>query len=1056
MSSMRAPFFAFRTALLPFEAFGAWAEGWAPATGEQAWSASLQPLRDRLRTWVEKPHIREALFLASPDLEAALPHWMQDPDSEKGRRAEISLVRYFARMCGRSTPFGLFAGCSLGRVGEATRLVVSPSDDYLRHTRLDMDYLFALTETMAQDREFRDRLKYRPNSSLYRAGGRLRYVEARMRGKVRTYHLVAVDETDYLQATLERAKGGATLAALASALIEDDLSFEETRAYLDELADAQVLVPEWAPPVTGPEPIHALLEGLATHPEGAKLSQALTAVRDQLQALDDAGMGSAPDAYRSIAGTLESLPVKVEINRLFQVDLVKPAPEATLGDDVTKELLSAIAMLTRISPNGKSSMSEFAEAFERRYEGRQVPLVEALDDEIGVSFQAVGESSPLMDGIYFPGRAGESKVNWTVKEAHMAESLQRCAAEGKKVWVLTEADVKAMETTKPLPLPSTMAAMAKVVAASEAELAEGRFEVVFQSASGPSGANLLGRFCHGDPALTEAVRGLLREEEARAPEAIHAEIVHLPEGRIGNVILRPLLREYEIPFLGRSGAPEDRQILVDDLRVSVRGGRVILTSARLGKEVRPRLTNAHNYSARSLGMYRFLAMLQHQGVTPGVGWYWGPFESQSFLPRVMWKRTILSPAKWRVKKAELDAAVKAVGAERWALLQAWRASRDLPRFFLLADGDNHLPVDMDNALSLDAFLDVVKGRGSFELEEMVPSPESLIAQGPEGRFVHELVVPFVAEAMEPERALAIPKRPPTVRTFAPGSEWLYVKLYAGAAACDQLLRELVHPLIAEIKAAGDADGWFFLRYEDPDKHLRLRFHGEGSRMLATIAPRIYALAQPFFDNRLLWKIQFDTYEREVERYGSGEGIALAEKVFCADSDAVLDLMAAYGGDAFADLRWRFCLLGADRLMTDMGFSLEEKHHLASGMAEGFAEEHGLKGDLLKPISDRFRKERASLQALLEADGRMEGMEAAHAAFAKRSALLMPLAEQLRACVGQPGIPSLMELTESYIHMHSTRMFRSAQRAQEALIYEFLSKLYDSRLARARKEKPVSV
>jgi lantibiotic biosynthesis protein len=55
-----------------------------------------------------------------------------------------------------------------------------------------------------------------------------------------------------------------------------------------------------------------------------------------------------------------------------------------------------------------------------------------------------------------------------------------------------------------------------------------------------------------------------------------------------------VLREREIVYLGRSGAPADHQLPLTDLLVSVRDGRVVLRSRSLGREVVPRLTNAHN------------------------------------------------------------------------------------------------------------------------------------------------------------------------------------------------------------------------------------------------------------------------------------------------------------------------------------------------------------------------------------------------------------------------------------------------------------------------------
>lgn len=104
-----AGFFAFRTPLLPFAELLAFGEG-----GRATDRATL---RARLRDAVSRPEVREALFIASPSLDESFDIWLRDPDSERGQKVERTLVRYFARMAARPTPFGLFAGCSVGVVG---------------------------------------------------------------------------------------------------------------------------------------------------------------------------------------------------------------------------------------------------------------------------------------------------------------------------------------------------------------------------------------------------------------------------------------------------------------------------------------------------------------------------------------------------------------------------------------------------------------------------------------------------------------------------------------------------------------------------------------------------------------------------------------------------------------------------------------------------------------------------------------------------------------------------------------------------------------------------
>src|SRR6516225_6881662 len=141
-------FFALRTPMLPFDDFLWWSEGLlAPKVAEQELDQALErdrtELRQKLRQIIARPEVREALFVASPSLDESLPLWMLEPENERGQKVERTLVRYFTRMCSRPTPFGLFAGCSVGTIGERTQLSLQQRAASQRHTRLDMDYLTA-------------------------------------------------------------------------------------------------------------------------------------------------------------------------------------------------------------------------------------------------------------------------------------------------------------------------------------------------------------------------------------------------------------------------------------------------------------------------------------------------------------------------------------------------------------------------------------------------------------------------------------------------------------------------------------------------------------------------------------------------------------------------------------------------------------------------------------------------------------------------------------------------------------------------------------------------
>jgi thiopeptide-type bacteriocin biosynthesis protein len=1066
-----AGFFALRTPLLPFDELLAWsAELEAPclendsARLDEAIAADRARLRDRLRGIATRPEVREALFVAAPDLEERLDVWLNSPDSEAGQKMERALVRYFQRMAGRATPFGLFAGCSVGALGEESRLVLADRGRYRRHTRLDMDYLVLLTDALASQPELQRALTFGVNSCLYRAQGRFCYCEVRRNGKGWTHHQVALEAADYLEATLTRAGAGATTPGLAAALLEDDPEAlrEEAEEYLASLIDNQVLVSELRPAVTGPEPMHALagrLRGRGAVAAADRLEQA----RQELEALDTSSLGIEPARYRHIAGLLGSLPGEITLGRLFQVDMIKPAVAASLGPAVLEVIERGIGLLHRLGRRPREDpLARFREAFVRRYENREVAFVEALDEDTGVGFDTLSgetkDASSLLDGLTFP-KVAEEKVAWGRRETLLLRKLSEALATGAGQITLEARDAEEMAEAHSLPLPDAFAVIATVAASSEAALAGGDFQVLLGGLSGPSGARLLGRFCHADAQLHQFVEQHVRAEEALQPDAVFAEIVHLPEGRLGNVLARPILRAHEIPYLGSASVPLGRQIPVTDLRVSVVGAQIILRSARLGQRVIPRLTSAHNY-LMSQGIYRFLCALQSQGTSGELGWDWGPLRGAPFLPRIVSGRLVLSRASWRATQDELKPLGQARGASRFRAVQNWRAARLLPRWICVADGDNELPMDLNNAMAVDTFIELVKAREQLALVELFPGPDQLWACGPEGRFVHELVVPFVRETKTPrhlEKKKAALSLSPCLgvsaseRRFPPGSEWLYAKLYSGPATLDQVLREAIKPVVESAQRSGAVDRWFFIRYGDPDWHLRLRFHGKPARLHEEVLPALQAAAAPLLDDGRLWRIQFDTYEREVERYGGEAGIVVAERLFHADSEAVLALVELFTGDTRGDLRWRLALFGMDLLLADLDFDLETRCGVIRKTRDAFATEVHSDDNFRHQLSTKFRPERRRLEALLkqapDTDPHLgSGLEILR----RRSDRLAPLMAELQVCA-QAGRLSVSptELASSYLHMHANRLLRSAHRAQELVLYDFLARLYESQSARAQ-------
>ncbi len=1030
-------FFVLRTPLLPFDELEAWTEG-----------ADRAELDRRLREAYKRPELREALYLASPQLCETLDAW----GTERARKWLPALVSYFERAASRPTPFGLFAGCSLGEIGERSCLQLDERRHYRRHTRLDMDYLSALVRALEADPSIRPRLSFRPNSSLYRAGGRLRYAESRLDGTLRSYHLVAIDDSVELEATRARARAGATPDELAATLVGDEISVDEAKEFIDELIDAQVLVSDVQPALTGPEPVPALVEAMAEHQETAEPARALRVALDSIEQLDRQGLGAPPAEYRRVESLFESQPAKPESARLFQLDLTKPA-RATLRHTVVDEIARALELVAKLTPRVPDDpLDRFRAAFTDRYEDREVPLVEALDEEIGIGFHGsqAAESAPLLAGLKLGSSWNGAGPPWEERHRLLLHLVGQALREGRQELELSPSEIDALAPAKQPPLPDALEVMATVAAASQDELDHGRFRVLLRGASGAPGAGLLGRFCHADGALRARVEEHLRLEEAQRPDAVFAEIVHLPESRVGNILLRPVLRSYEIPFLGRSGAPSQAQLPVTDLLLSVVGDgvgsgaaeRLVLRSRRLGCEVLPRLTSAHKYSLSSLGVYRFLCELQRQGTVDVLRWDWRPLDALPFLPRVSSGRTVLARARWNLDRRDLERF-----SDRTEAFREWCHEAGLPRWIVLADADNELVTDLENPRSVEALLHHLRRREQGTLVELFPSPDELCAHGPEGRFTHEIVIPFVrvTEGRTSNRRIA--PREKVQRRFSPGSEWLYAKLYTGNGTADRVLIDVVAPVVQAAIETSAAERWFFVRYADPHFHVRLRMNGDPRRLVEEVLPLLREKVERLLVDGVMWRLQLDTYERELRRYGGDEGIELSEELFWHDSEAVLQIVRTLSGDEGLDARWRLALYGIDRLLDDFGLDLDGKRAWARGCRDGFAREFDVRGPTRRALGERYRTERKALDELL---GLEEGDDHPLAPgvqlLRERSWRLAPLVEGLRAREQHLSV-SLDHLLWSYAHMHANRLLRGAYRAQELVLYDLLDRVYMSRLAR---------
>ena len=694
--------------------------------------------------------ISEAIFLASPLFYEEIKRWLNEEiqDKKKKEKIKLSTLKYISRMSSRCTPFGLFAGCGIGEFGENTMIELSGAIKNDRHTRLDMNYLVALSQDLVKNEAIRKQLLFTPNSSIYSSGNQLRYIEYKYFNSKREHQIVAVNNSEYLNLVLRKASEGAKLEDLAKVLVDDKITIEEANEFIKELVSSQLLVSNLEPSVSGPEFLKQICSVLEKMNNVDDILIALQKGDEKISAIDHK-IGNNPKEYIKLSKFLEKLETSFDMKFLFQSDMILNCTKNTISRAVIDNVKKGIKLFNKITiPPQKTLLSEFKEAFYERYEEREVLLSNALDVEIGIGYkqnQNSGDFNPLIDNLILPKKTSKyttSDIKWTPINLLFQNILFKALKENAYTITLDANDFKDLEENWDN-LPDTFSSMVQLI------LENGKEKIKISDAGASSAANLLGRFCHGDEKLYDFTKEIISTETAINKDQILAEIIHLPESRVGNILMRPDLRDYEIPYLAKSIKPKEKQLPINDLMISVKNNRkIFLRSKKQNKEVIPHLTNAHNYSGNdSLPIYHFLSDMQTQTLRGGISLNLGPFASEyEFLPRIEYLNLILHNATWNLKKRHIVPLINALDKDEHLVLaiKIFREQLKMPPFVMLAEGDNELLVNFDNLTSVKMLLNIVSKRTSFKLIEFLFANEGIVKEGNE-YYANQVVISFYNE-----------------------------------------------------------------------------------------------------------------------------------------------------------------------------------------------------------------------------------------------------------------------------------------------------------------------
>jgi len=281
----------------------------------------------------------------------------------------------------------------------------------------------------------------------------------------------------------------------------------------------------------------------------------------------------------------------------------------------------------------------------------------------------------------------------------------------------------------------------------------------------------------------------------------------------------------------------------------------------------------------------------------------------------------------------------------------------------------------------------------------------------------------------------------SIHGYMPGSKWFYLRVYTGHRTADGILTEILNPAYEHINKKGFTDSWFFIRYANPDFHLRFRMKLKMTSQSNEILGDINRRLEPLFNAGLVWKTEMGTYNPEWQRYGA-LSMEFVEQLFYRDSQAIVKALKSDVSRKSEHSRWLFAMASIDHLLNDFMLLPAERKSLLLGLNRSFGEEFRKDQQLARQLSERYRKNRKLIAETLDR--------------ANDDQLLFPLRE--RSFASNEAVNSILELymegrmevekfslISDLIHMSMNRIFQNNNRMHEMVIYDFLFRYYKSQL-----------
>lgn len=804
-------------------------------------------------------YFKKALLVSSVSLYNS---YINEPKSKKKYNNLLSsLLKFFIRATTRPTPYGYFSSVSLANFDKETGICLGKSIFDIRLDSVFVDFLIARLE----DRYFQ-KLKFKYNKNCYISGDLYKnpyLTSIRNKNKEDKTLSVSIRYTNLINIIKNNTKDFVAFESLKEILEQNYEGIEEQLVIstLKKLIDNEYLYSDIRIPSYCIDSLGYLIKKLENYNIAfAELSD-LKLIQEYIENFDK------NEDINNIVKIYEIID-KYNIKDYLLFNLGNELKKGVVNTQIKEKLENFVDTLEYI-PKKVSYLEKFKNKFQEKYGfNSYVPLVEVIDENDFNGLNFLDEESIEKDY-----KEKEQKIKNII-----SNRLCEAIIQGEESIYLTRNNFQNLFKKE------------DYIGGFDLNCHIFKDKDNYQLYLGSNvGANNVGSmFQRFSNCFSKQLLEKYNEiyQLTKSDNYLEVELKeHGSSKRIRNIVNDRQICKHFLT-LGNCQNSDDLEININDLYILLTySGKLLIKSKKHNKILKFVVNNMLNSESGSkiLKLLRYITMNLENNPIARLIYFSYDFDYK-YVPRIVLEDVVIQLRKWNLNKEDLvtDNFESFKNSLRVAMKSYKIDSQVYLSFF-----DNRLLLNLAREEDINILYKEFKKTFSLKLTEVEKElyEKNIVKDFSKNYYINECVFSFYNDKNDIDIYSKYNNSSYYIKSIKQFLEdgWIYFKLYGIDERDNDILSRDLCELIEVLKIKKH----FFIRYGDEEGyHLRVRLKFSNRQVALESLEKLNLWLCELKDNKLISNVIFDSYNKEVNRYGGFELVELCEEQFFTNSSLV--------------------------------------------------------------------------------------------------------------------------------------------------------------------------